>query len=75
LNQLLNEFVDAGGQAIELAYPNIEPQLNRWLTEQALEKGLYASQGSDFHNPQWVWVKPGYFPPLPKAIPPVWELW
>jgi hypothetical protein len=75
LGQLLSEFASVGGQGVELAYPNIESQLNRWLAEQTKSLGLYASQGSDFHNPEWVWVKPGHFPPLPKNVQPVWELW
>ncbi len=75
LELLMIEFVEAKGQAIELSYPNIEPQLIHWLTDKALSLNMYASQGSDFHNPQWRWVKPGFFPPLPKAAPPVWQLW
>lgn len=75
LAELLDSFVDAGGQAIELSYPNYDATLNRWLAEQAEAKNLYASQGSDFHNPEWRWVKPGHFPKLPKNVEPVWQLW
>ncbi len=75
LTELLDQFVQAGGQAIELSYPNYDQALNRWLAEQAAEKGLLASQGSDFHNPEWRWVKPGHFPKRPKNVEPVWQLW
>ncbi len=75
LKDLLEQFVEVGGQAIELSYPNYDQALNRWLTEQAVERGLYASQGSDFHNPEWRWVKPGHFPKLPNNVEPVWQLW
>ena len=72
---LMTEFADAGGQGIELSYPNADKALIRWLTEQALSLDLCASQGADFHNPEWQWVKPGHFPPLPNSVEPVWSLW
>ncbi|MEE4245132.1 MAG: PHP domain-containing protein, partial [Kangiellaceae bacterium] len=75
LKLLLDEFTESGGQAIELSHPNINEVLNRWLIEQAKQHGLYASQGSDFHSPEWRWVKPGYFPSLSKSITPVWQQW
>lgn len=72
---LMTEFAEAGGHGIELSYPNADKALIRWLTEKALSLGLYASQGADFHNPEWQWVKPGHFPALPKSVEPIWSLW
>ncbi|WMS87198.1 PHP domain-containing protein [Pleionea litopenaei] len=70
---MLEDFAAAGGQAVELAYPNMDPQLARWMTEKALNLALQGSQGADFHNPEWRWVKPGFFADLPKSIVPVWQ--
>ncbi|WP_144393606.1 PHP domain-containing protein [Pleionea sediminis] len=75
LKELISQFVAAGGQGIELAYPNADPALIRWLSEQAIAAGLHGSQGADFHNPEWRWVKPGHFAPMPSNVQPIWELW
>ncbi|NVJ48829.1 MAG: PHP domain-containing protein [Gammaproteobacteria bacterium] len=73
LTELLEYFAAMGGNGVELSYPNIDPQFARWITEKALNLGLKGSQGADFHDPRWQWVKPGYFPDLPQAITPVWQ--
>ncbi len=75
LKQLLEQFHLAGGRAVELAYPNADLTLIRWLAERSSQLGLLASQGADFHNPDWRWVKPGHFPTLPSTVQPVWEMW
>ncbi|NVJ61728.1 MAG: PHP domain-containing protein [Gammaproteobacteria bacterium] len=73
LRELVDQFSSAGGEAIELSYPNAEPQMIKWLTELAKSHQLLGSQGADFHNPEWKWLKPGFFPSLPKEIEPVFE--
>ncbi len=73
LQMLIDDFVDAGGEAVEMAYPNINVQVNQWLTKVLLQRKLYASQGSDYHGPEWKWVRPGYFAPMPKELCPVWQ--
>ena len=39
----------------------------------ALEYGLLASRGSDFHSPDESRVELGALPPLPPALTPVWS--
>ncbi|MCO7226363.1 PHP domain-containing protein [Pleionea sp. CnH1-48] len=75
LKELIRQFKAAGGQGIELTYSNIDEKTARWLLERAEEHGLFASQGSDFHDPAWPWVKPGRFPALKSGVEPVWSLW
>lgn len=73
LRELMEQFSAAGGEAIELSYPNAEPQMINWLAEQARRLSLLGSQGADFHNPEWKWLKPGFFPVLPKDIEPIFD--
>ena len=42
-------------------------------TETALEYGLLASRGSDFHSPAESHIDLGNLPPLPSQLTPVWE--
>ena len=42
--------------------------------DMALEFGLAASRGSDFHSPDESHTELGTLPYLPGALTPVWEL-
>ena len=42
-------------------------------TDAALEYGLLASRGSDFHSPTESRVEFGTLPPLPAKLTPVWS--
>ena len=39
----------------------------------ALDFGLYASRGSDFHSPGESRLELGLLPPLPSGLTPVWQ--
>lgn len=64
LQGLLADFRDAGGDAMEVTYGNIHPDMQKALTELAESFGLFASQGSDFHDAAAHWTRPGKFPAL-----------
>lgn len=69
---LLDDFAAAGGQAAELVSGFQNPDATRDLARQLQERGLYASQGSDFHFPGGH-LAPGSMSPVPRtATPPVW---
>jgi len=75
LKLLLNDFIEMGGQAIEVISSSHSIQNVKRITTIALEYDLYASIGSDFHNPDVSWNKLGKLPPLPKQCTPVWNAW
>ena len=72
--RLMADFSDAGGQAIEVCAGNQMPGVAEEKAAVCDEFGFHASVGSDFHNPDYKWVKLGQYPSLPKACRPVWEL-
>ena len=72
--RLMADFSDAGGQAIEVCAGNQVPGVAEEMAAVCDEFGFHASVGSDFHNPDYKWVKLGQYPSLPKVCRPVWEL-
>ncbi|MFN4290333.1 MAG: PHP domain-containing protein [Permianibacter sp.] len=73
LERLLDEFVAAGGQAMELSYPQLFPKEAQKLARSARKRGLWASQGSDFHSPAQTWTELGKMPPQPPDVITVWQ--
>lgn len=74
LKRLLATFVEAGGDAMEVAQPQQAPQERRTLADYAIEYNLLASQGSDFHYPS-PWMELGRNLWLPAGVEPVWKDW
>ena len=72
--RLMADFADAGGQAIEVCAGNQVPGVAEEMAALCSEFDFYASVGSDFHNPNYKWVKLGQYPKLPISCRPVWEL-
>lgn len=71
--QLLDTFVDAGGQAVELVNGQQNADTTRDLARQLVERELYASLGSDFHFPG-SHVAPGSMSVVPRTgAPPIWQ--
>lgn len=70
--QLLQEFRDAGGAALEVVCGNARTQIDA-LAQMAQRFGLDGSAGSDFHDPQLPWNPPGRLAKLPAAVSPVWR--
>jgi 3',5'-nucleoside bisphosphate phosphatase len=73
LERLLDEFVAAGGQAMELSYPQLFAKEAQRLARYARARSLWASQGSDFHSPSQTWTELGKMPPQPPDVIKVWE--
>lgn len=74
LKRLLQDFVDAGGDALEVSSGQQTPQQRDWLAQLAEQYGLFASAGSDFHNPGR-WRELGHNIHLPKNSRAVWQTW
>mgnify|MGYP003959306155 CR=1 FL=1 len=72
---LIRAFTDAGGLAMEVCCANQAPGIAEDLANICQHYNLYASVGSDFHSPDYRWIKLGHYPPLPKQCRPVWQLW
>ena len=75
LRQLLGEFREVGGAAIEVISGSHEPEANRHFAAVAAEHGFLASAGSDYHGPGKPWVDLGGLPALPGGCVPVWHEW
>lgn len=75
LCRLVEDFKEAGGQAIEVISGKQQPNTTKDLTRIALQFELCASIGSDFHVPDQPWQELGAIEPLPEVCQPVWTLW
>jgi len=75
LKSLLTDFKDAGGIAIEVISGKQERTQIEQLATLALQFELYASLGSDFHQPGQPWADLGLIAELPLKCRAVWELW
>lgn len=70
---LFSEFKAHGGQGVEVVTgSHTVPEYQKYA-DMALEFGLYASRGSDFHSPSESHIDLGTLPPLPNKVTPVWE--
>lgn len=74
MNKALSAFKEVGGQGVEVvtgraSADDIQLSLKLVQTHQ-----LYASVGSDFHNPENQWVELGRLARLPSQAKPIWEL-
>jgi len=75
LRRLITEFKDCGGAGIEVVCGRHDPQANLRFAAVALEHGLLASLGSDYHGLEGPWVDLGRLAPLPESCTPVWHDW
>ncbi|CCJ75508.1 PHP domain-containing protein [Cronobacter muytjensii] len=74
LKRLLSAFAQAGGDALEVAQCQQAPNERNQLASYAVQFGLLASQGSDFHQP-CPWIELGRRLWLPEGLTPVWHRW
>ena len=72
---LIEEFHRDGGHGLEIISGQQEPMLTQTLTANAAAHGLYASIGSDFHQPGQPWARLGMPLNLPRECRPVWDQW
>lgn len=70
---LFSEFVEHGGRGVEVVTGNHGPADVMKYTDTALEFGLLASRGSDFHAPDESRIDLGQLPDLPGRLTPVWQ--
>ena len=70
---LFTEFMAHGGRGVEVITGSHNSADFVRYTETALEFGLMASRGSDFHSPAESRIDLGTLPVLPGKLTPVWE--
>lgn len=73
LKRLLDSFIQAGGQGMEVISGRQLPQQTRDMARLCEQMKLLASCGSDFHMPDKPWAELGAFAPLPGNVVPVWD--
>nr|WP_236599845.1 3',5'-nucleoside bisphosphate phosphatase [Ramlibacter alkalitolerans] len=71
---LFTEFKAHGGGAVEVVTGSHTTAEYAKYAETALEFGLAASRGSDFHSPGESHTDLGQLPFLPQQLTPVWDL-
>jgi predicted metal-dependent phosphoesterase TrpH len=74
IKRLIAAFVEAKGDAMEIALPQQSQQERRTLADYAIYYQLLVSQGSDFHYPS-PWTELGRNLWLPSGVEPVWKEW
>lgn len=74
LNVLIEDFKQAGGQAIEVVNRPRSCAESLGMAQRAQRFELFASIGSDFHRPEHTWRGLGWLAPLPENCRPVWQL-
>jgi predicted metal-dependent phosphoesterase TrpH len=75
LQELLQEFVELGGQGIEVVSGSHTPPQYAEFARYAKEFGLLCSCGSDFHGPEESYRDIGRLPDFPLECVPVWTTW
>jgi predicted metal-dependent phosphoesterase TrpH len=70
---LITEFIAHGGRGLEVMTGSHNEAERIRYTDTALEFGLLASRGSDFHGPGESRTELGNLPGLPGKLRPVWE--
>ncbi|MDO8464307.1 MAG: 3',5'-nucleoside bisphosphate phosphatase [Gallionella sp.] len=75
MHELLAEFVECGGKAIEVVSGSHTPEQYAEFARYAGEFNLLCSCGSDFHGPDESYRDMGRLPDFPLGCRPVWQLW
>lgn len=70
---LFTEFIAHGGRGVEVVTGSHSTAEYEKYADMALEFGLLASRGSDFHAPEESRTDLGALPWLPGRLTPVWE--
>ena len=74
LRRLVADFAQLGGNAIETAFPGINPEKQKLINELADTHQLLASAGSDFHFPSR-WTELGRNLGIASHLTPIWHDW
>lgn len=75
LRACIQDFIDAGGQALEVAYGQMDSNQQGQISALAREFNLLGSCGSDYHGPNRFGLELGVMPTFPAGITPVWQRW
>jgi predicted metal-dependent phosphoesterase TrpH len=75
MHELLTEFVEFGGQALEVVTGSHTPDQYAEFARYATEFDLMCSCGSDFHGPGESYRDMGRLPDFPLGCRPVWKNW
>jgi len=70
---LLDDFIEIGGQGMEVISGRQSAQDTRDIAKLCNQKQLLASCGSDFHQPDQPWAEVGKLQPLDEGCRPIWE--
>lgn len=70
---LFTEFIAHGGRGLEVVTSSHSAADQRKYADMAVEFGMLASRGSDFHSPGESRTELGSLPPLDGRLEPVWE--
>lgn len=73
LKRLLDGFIQAGGQGMEVVSGHQLPQQTKDMAQLSEQKNLLASCGSDFHEAAKHRAELGGFASLPGDVTPVWD--
>lgn len=73
--KLLGEFVELGGDGLEVVSGSHSRGDNFSMAQLANKFGLLASAGSDYHGPEHPWVELGRLQSLPDGCTPIWSRW
>jgi 3',5'-nucleoside bisphosphate phosphatase len=74
-HEMLGDFKRLGGEAIEVITGSHRPEEYSLWQREALENGLLASRGADYHGPGESPIEPGKLPALHASLTPVWSKW
>ncbi len=75
MRRLLGEFVEMGGDGLEVVSGSYSRDDVVNMARYAREFNLLASVGSDYHGPENRWIEVGRLPQLPVEVQPVWQRW
>ena len=74
LRRLIVDFKDAQGDGLEVVLPQMNNEQRKIMLNYCSEYDLYASMGSDFHQPSR-WSDLGRNLVMPEQANPIWQLW
>lgn len=73
--KLFGEFVELGGEGLEVVSGSHSKGDNFSMAQLAKNHKLLASAGSDFHGPENPWVELGRLQTLPEGCTAIWHDW
>ncbi len=75
LNRLVGEFIEAGGDGLEVISGTHNREEISNMARLAQRFDLLASVGSDYHGRETPWIDLGRLATLPEGLKPVWYDW